>query len=128
MDSYSNKRECMFSFYLILVVLCRGIFFPDFSYNIVSIIVIQVIFPLLVCFLVFLQKSIGYVKKVFLSFLAILVSEMISLGNYWFTSGLSELTSDVSVTIFLGSFLAQIFAIIIFAFLYKVLQKIHMIS
>ena len=96
--------------YVFILVLLRGLLVPDFRYGLVSAIIIQIIFPLALS-AVFLMKGVGnqeYMAKIVICILGMVLSEIISLIVYNFMAGPEGLKDQVSIALFIGSFVGQI--------------------
>lgn len=107
LDSFPFSRQLVL--YVLVISLARGIFLPDFRYGMVSIILIQAIYPV-VLFAPMIMKLHGenYWSYYFLCIGGIVLAVLLALLRYYFEAGKENLMDGLSVPIFTLSFAAQI--------------------
>ncbi|MCW9058758.1 MAG: hypothetical protein OQL11_07805 [Gammaproteobacteria bacterium] len=95
--------------YVLMVSLVRGIAFPDFRYDMVSIVLIQVIYPVAL-FAPMIMRLHGehFWSYYFLCLGGIVIAALVGLLRYYLEAGKENVTEQVSVAIFSLSFVAQI--------------------
>lgn len=107
LDSFPFSRQLVL--YVLAISLARGIFLPDFRYDMVSIVLIQVIYPIaLFAPLVMKLQGEHYWSYYFLCIGGIVVAELVALLRYYFDAGIENLMDGVSIPISMLSFFAQI--------------------
>ncbi len=107
LDSFPLSRQLVL--YVLVISLARGIFLPDFRYDMVSIVLIQVIYPIAL-FVPMIMKLHGenYWSYYFLCIGGIVLAALLALLRYYFEAGKENLMDGVSVPISILSFAAQI--------------------
>lgn len=118
MESLLTYKTLIFASGMLAII--RGLFFPDFRFGLTSVIVIQLIFPLLL-FLVLVLKSDNlndYKMGILICLIAIIIASIISFIMYNFLSGGLGFKDPVSGSLFIGSMLAQVLLLSIFITIY----------
>ena len=107
LDSFPFSRQLIL--YVLAISLARGIFLPDFRYDMVSIILIQVIYPVAL-FAPMIMKLHGenFWSYYFLCIGGIVLAALLALLRYYFEAGKENVTDQVSVAVMSLSFAAQI--------------------
>ncbi len=107
LDSFSFGRQLVL--YVLVISLARGIFLPDFRYGMISIILIQAIYPVAL-FAPMIMKLHGenYWSYYFLCIGGIVVAELVALLRYYFEAGKENVIDQVSVAVSTLSFVSQV--------------------
>lgn len=95
--------------YVLVISLARGIFLPDFRYDMISIVLIQIIYPVAL-FAPMIIKIHGnnYWSYYFLCIGGIVFATLLALIIYYVEAGKDNLGDQVSVAVMSLSFAAQI--------------------
>lgn len=95
--------------YVLVVSLVRGIVFPDFRYDMVSIVLIQVVYPIAL-FAPMIMRLHGehFWSYYFLCLGGIVIAALVALFRYYLEAGKENVTEQVSVAILSLSFVAQV--------------------
>ncbi len=96
-------------FYVLVISLIRGIIFPDFRYDMVSIVLIQVVYPVTL-FAPMIMRLHGkhFWSYYFLCLGGIAIAALVALFRYYLEAGKENMTEQISVTILSLSFFAQV--------------------
>jgi len=107
LDSFPFSRQLVL--YVLVVSLVRGIFLPDFRYDMVSIILIQVVYPIaLFAPMIMRLQGEHYWGYYFFCIGGIVLASLLALLRYYFEAGKENVTDQVSVAVMSLSFAAQI--------------------
>lgn len=107
LNSLSTSRYLVI--YVLVISLVRGIVLPDFRYDTVSIFLIQVVYPIaLFAPMVMAPLRDKYWRYYFLCVGGIVFATLLALFTYYLEAGKENVTDQVSVAIFVISFIAQI--------------------
>ena len=95
--------------YVLAISVARGLFFPDFRFDLISVFVIQLVYPLALALPIAMRAHAGrFWSHCFLCLLGLVVSAGLSLLVYLLVAGIEHLMDRVSIPIFLLSFIAQL--------------------
>lgn len=107
LDNFQFSKQLIL--YVFVLSLARGIFFPDFRHDMVSIAFIQVIYPVAL-FVPMMMRLHGehFWGYYILCLGGIVIAALVALLRYYFEAGRENVTEQVSVAILSLSFAAQI--------------------
>jgi len=122
LDSFPFSRQLVL--YVLVISLARGIFLPDFRYDMVSVILIQAIYPVAL-FAPMIMKLQGehYWGYYFLCIGGIVVAELAALLRRFFEVGIEKMTDELGVVIWIFSIVAQIGLFSVLAILFYIAAK-----
>lgn len=107
LDSFPFSRQLVL--YVLVISLARGIFLPDFRHDMVSIVLIQVIYPVALFAPMIMRLHGGhYWSYYFLCIGGVVLAALLALLRYYFEAGKENVTDQVSVAVMSLSFAAQI--------------------
>lgn len=96
-------------FYVLLISLGRGIFFPDFRYDVISIVIIQVIYPIALFAPMTTNLHAGNTWGYYILGLGgIALAALLAWARYYFEAGKENVTDQVSMAVMFSSIAAQI--------------------
>lgn len=103
--------------FVLAVSIIRGILVPDFRYNLLSVVVIQIIFPI-VLFSPMLLKLHGdnFLGYFTLCLIGITLACVVGAVAYFFTFGQIDSKDYLSIPILIASYLAQVLFFSVLAF------------
>ncbi|HQU16155.1 MAG TPA: hypothetical protein PLO69_08620 [Gammaproteobacteria bacterium] len=106
-DGFLSSR--LLVLYVLVLSLARGLLFPDFRHGVISIIVIQIIYPA-VLFAPMIMKLHGehFWGYYFICIWGIMLAALVALIRYYFLAGRENLVDGLSVPIFIFSFAVQV--------------------
>jgi hypothetical protein len=107
LDSIQFSKQLVL--YVLVISLVRGIVFPDFRYDMVSIVLIQVVYPVAL-FAPMIMRLHGehFWGYYFLCLGGIVIAALVALFRYYLEAGKENVTEQVSVAILSLSFVAQV--------------------
>ena len=95
--------------FILLISLLRGIYSPDFRYDLLSIGVIQLVYPVsLILPLFFKPVSFSSIGYILIGVLGISISQLLGYSLYYSKAGRETATESLSLTIMIGSYAAQV--------------------
>lgn len=107
LDSMQFSKQLVL--YVLVISLVRGIVFPDFRYDMVSIVLIQVVYPVaLFAPMIMRLHDEHFWGYYFLCLGGIVIAVLVALFRYYLEAGKENVTEQVSVAILSLSFVAQI--------------------
>ncbi len=95
--------------YVLVISLVRGIVFPDFRHDTVSIVLIQVVYPVAL-FAPMIMRLHGkhFWGYYFLCLGGMVIAALVALSRYYLEAGKENVTDPVGVAILSWSFVAQV--------------------
>jgi len=126
LDSVPFSKQLVI--YVLLISLARGIFVPDFRYDMISIALIQVIYPVAL-FAPMIMRLHGehFWGYYFLCTGGIVLAALLALLRYYFEAGKENVTDQVSVAIMSLSFAAQISLYSALVILFFIVNKVKIL-